>query len=186
VIAWNLFFAANTALLFAPGKWIDGLPRAAPAPPARWPWLPLVAAVVLGAVLPAAGMLSWWDVWPSWALYAAGRERADATLAAQHVDNLPDSLQQLIGTGNDNEQRIVVPLDTWCLQQTGAPLYPGTRVPAALAFWLADRQGYSTELRVVVQSTANRRTGERTTQTLSSISELRRQLATYRLNTTAR
>ena len=189
VVVWNISFAAMTWVLFAPRAWqpISTAHDESPATgTAQGPILPVLVATILGIVLPVMGWFSWWDPWPSWALYAPMRERADVYVARGAVERLPSSLHDHVQGSPTNDDWLRVDLGSWCLSETGAPLYPGTRVAPALALALSNRPTIGDAVRVSVQDQAGRWRGDRNSTQQLSVDELRRYLRTKWLGTQAR
>ncbi len=187
VVLWNLLFAALTILLFAPQGWLVVVAdEELTFVNDRRPLLPLVVAGLIGVVAPALGLIGLWDPCPSWALYAPVRERAEVLVAKNAYDELPGSLRDASPGRTEQVGLVDLDLDRWCLQQTGAPLYPGQRVTIALANHLVEQTGMTNEMRVVVRSAASRWTGERKSRTISSAGDLRKLAARSWLNTRPR
>ena len=164
VLLWNVGFAWQTALLF--GK--DLPPRAeGPERPAITAWL----AVAIGVVAPALTALGLWDQWPGWAVYAPGGERARLFVHQAAVERLPESLRTHIERAGDPGPWRRLALDAWCLESTGAPIYPQNRIAAGLAAGLAKRYPLTDRLRLELDTQAGRLTRHRETETLSSVAE---------------
>lgn len=159
VLLWNVGFAWQTVVLFGtpPGaagaarnESFDGVSRVFERA--------ATAVVCFALVAPLASPLGGWDRWPSWGLYAPGGERAAVHVHRSVVDRLPDAIP--IGAEADGPWRRVR-LDQWVLRTTGAPLYPQNRVRLALAAALAERFPLSDRVMAIVESRADRFTGER-------------------------
>lgn len=162
VLLWNVGFAWQTALLF--GNDLPSPVEARQRPPIG-AWL----AVAIGAVVPALTPLGLWDQWPGWAVYAPGGERARLFVHQAAVERLPDSLQRHVKRADDPGPWRRIALDAWCLESTGAPIYPQNRIVAGLAAGLAKRYPLTERLRLELDTKAGRLTRHRDTETLSSV-----------------
>ncbi len=187
VVLWNLLFAMLTLLLFAPSAWLLRLPVVSAAiEEKRGPVLPLLAAAAIGIVAPSLGLVDRWDPWPSWALYAPRREQVAFSIPHDKISLLPKSLQRVSTHSHLVNRREPIDIEVWCLAETGAPLYPGIRVPLALAKWLNDENGWMTQLHCVVRGSADVFTGQRSMQRVWTSSEFRERLSKSWLNTRVR
>lgn len=71
------------------------------------PGVPYLTIFVLAPVmlLPALERFTFWDHWPSWALYAPHSSRVDVQVAATAIDRLPPDLQRLIESRRATQRR---------------------------------------------------------------------------------
>jgi hypothetical protein len=178
VLIWNVWLAVQTPLLFWPVHAPTTSDRA-PAATASCGNRMATAIVLAAIVLPFSTRWGWWDTWPSWGLYAPGAERATLWVHKLVIARLPPALEQHV-RGNDNWRQLLI--DRWVLSELEAPLYPQNRVRLALAQAVAKRHQLGDLVRVELQSSADRWTGERDSRLLANEREIAGQLETYWLN----
>ncbi|MEX2113147.1 MAG: hypothetical protein WD845_08175 [Pirellulales bacterium] len=189
VLLWNVYFIVQDVLLFAPDSWLRRLGRWPPQPvdePARLPWRVrgLVAAVVL---LPLLAPIGWFDMWPSWGLYAASSERVVLLVHRSQLDALPDSLAPFVETPQESDDPwLRVRLDRWALAALGAPIYPQCRFQLGAAQALIERYVPGHRVRVVRLGLADRWTGARAHDVLTSLAQLQAAGDEYIWNTLPR
>jgi hypothetical protein len=178
VFWWNLQFAGQACLLFG---WPQIQLRLATSRAVseaveprgnsslsvvsrRQRWSQRCATVVtfLAIVLPTLERMGYWDHWTSWALYAPHSSRVEVWIASSAVDELPASLQQLLGPEQEREAVWVrMPLERWSLAQTGSPIYPQARFQLGVALALTHYLQSEFELKAVVRGVSARWDGKR-------------------------
>lgn len=167
VLLWNLGFAVQTAAIY-------GAERGEPAEASHRP-LRGAAAIGLATLVllsPIAYQFGYGDAWRNWALYAPRGERATVFVTPSALRSLPTTLREHADPEVDGVHRLQ--LDAWVLRETRAPLYPQPRVTAAIAAALEQRYALGDEISVVIDSRADRWTGERSTQTFAGREDLER------------
>lgn len=188
VLVWNGFFIVQDLVLFGPERWFTWIGRSAPSTevPARAPWRvrAFVAAVVL---LPLLVSTTWFDMWPSWGLYASGSERVVLLVHRSELAKLPETLKPFVEESTDDEGPWSrVRLDRWCLATQGAPIYPQNRFQLGVAQAAIDRYVASHRARVVRFGLADRLTGERSHEVFTSMAQLQAAGGEYFWNTSPR
>ena len=168
VLVWNVGFATQTAALF--------LMAAAPPEP-REPTgadrardrvaLGLVGASLLTPIAYAAG---YGDAWLNWALYAPRGAQASVFVDRTAFASLPPTLQT--HTEDAGPALLRLRPDDWTLAETGAPLYLAPRVTAALALAMLERYSLEGRMTRVLESQAERFTGERSRLELTTRAEI--------------
>ena len=161
VLVWNVYFIVQDLLLFWPARGpaaTGGVPDAL-ASKVPWPACALVGAAI---VLPFLEPVGWFDMWPSWGLYAPSAERVALEVHRREVDRWPEELRGYLEASADpREPWMRVRLDRWSLDVLGAPIYPQNRVQLGLAAGVAARFGFGHRVRVVRFDQAARFTGKR-------------------------
>ena len=188
VLIWNGYFILQNWLLFGrhlhSGREVDVL---APRPAAacaklsscsRWTEA-LVVAVVL---LPLLESLDRIDHWPAWAVYAAHPERVRIYVHNDHVARLPDSLRKHVESPKPFDPWRRVRADSWSLDVLQVPIYPQGRFRLGVAIGIARACDADMEIRIVMDSRANRWTGERTSRVLNGTRELLGETSRFWLN----
>ncbi|MEM7561200.1 MAG: hypothetical protein AAF394_18910, partial [Planctomycetota bacterium] len=190
VMLWNVHFVGLAWLLFvrkaAPlAESVRDVPTMSEAPPlsvtpqvaeekTQEAWLPkvLLAPVLF---LPLLERVSWWDHWPSWALYAPHSSRVVVEVAASAKERLPQELQDLMQEEDQLTQIwIRVPIDKWSLEQLGVPIYPQARFQAGIALHLSKRVDSPFEVRATVLGPAARLDGKRSRREYKGTKEIER------------
>ena len=113
VFWWNLQFAGQACLLFVwpqiqvrlatsrtgsgTGEPSSNSSLALVSQPQRWGARCATVVTLLAIVLPTLERMGYWDHWTSWALYAPHSSRVEVWVANSAIDELPASLQQLLG-----------------------------------------------------------------------------------------
>lgn len=190
VVLWNVHFVGLAWLLFVRPPVLEpqakrGVPTMSEAPVSAASvqeasgttteaWLPkLLLAPVL--FLPLLERVSWWDHWPSWALYAPHSSRVVVEVAASAKERLPQELQNLMQEEDQLTQIwIRVPIDKWSLEQLGVPIYPQARFQAGIALNLAKRVDSPFEVRATVLGPAARLDGKRSRREYKGTKEIER------------
>lgn len=175
VLLWNLYFIVQDLLLFWPIR-----PRAATATndlsvEARPPRAPLaVRGMLLAAIaLPMLEPTGWFDMWPSWGLYASSAERVQLLIHRSDEAKLPTELSAYIDPLSDaDEPWLAVRIDRWSLDALGAPLYPQNRFQLGVAEAVIGRYDLGHRARVVRWSLAQRLTGGRQYEVLAGLPQV--------------
>ncbi len=174
VLVWNAYFIVQDWLLFAPLRLLPTLGRlsAEPsdeAPRAPWRVQALVAAVV---VLPLLSPTGWFDMWPSWGLYASNSQRVVLLVHRSQLAALPDAMAPFVETPpNAADPWLRVRLDRWALEALGAPIYPQCRYQLGAARAIIERFIPAHRARVVRFELADRLTGQRAHDVLTGLSQ---------------
>jgi hypothetical protein len=160
VLVWNVYFIVQDVLLFwrprevVPAPARDGRPPRAP--------LPIAAMVAAAVVLPLLAPWAWYDLWPSWGLYASSAERVRLEVHRQAKGELPEELQAFLEEPADpSEPWLALRIDRWALETLQAPLYPQNRVQLGVAGAVVERYGLGHRARIVRFELADRFSGER-------------------------
>jgi len=191
VLIWNLFFVAqNIALFWEPVRGSDPPTDGfiASHTPLRWHQLRdgLTAAVIYAAtLLPFLEPFGYFDHWPAWALYASHPERVTVTVRCLKRDDLPENVRRFTEPESAGAW-CRVDLDRWSLETLNVPVYPQGRYRLAVAAAVAARAGLGEAVAVVVESPANRITGNRQSREIRGTETLQRELDNYWLNTRPR
>jgi hypothetical protein len=163
VLVWNAYFIVQDVLLFGVSSVSRSSPSAdnlSPTELSRPRFLTaLVGAVVL---LPFLAPTAWFDMWPSWGLYASCAERVQLLVHRREAEQLPGELQPFIEAMPDGEDAwLVVRLDRWSLESLAAPIYPQNRYQLGVAEAVIARYGLLHRARVFRFDLADRFSGER-------------------------
>ena len=175
VLLWNGYFIVQDVLLFGPARKpatvADGEARARPG----WLTAPggLIAIFAAAVVLPLLEPTGWFDLWPSWGLYAPSSERLTLWVHRLAAGELPAELAPFLDESQaDDPAWLAVRLDRWTLETMGAPIYPQNRYQLALAESIVGRAGLDHRARVVMFSMAGRFSGHRGAETLSGAAQI--------------
>ena len=178
VLIWNAFFIWQNVILF----W--KIPSRESEPHAERARSPMegfaVAAVFVGVALPVLEPLGYFDHWPAWGLYASRPERVTVFVHGTQRGRLPKSVQQFTEQREGGWCRVDV--DGWSLRTLDAPVYPQGRFRLAVALALAERHQLGEGIRVIWESPAHRRTGQRETRDLQGARALRTETSRFRIN----
>ncbi|MFO0975078.1 MAG: hypothetical protein U0996_01705 [Planctomycetaceae bacterium] len=79
-----------------------------------------------------SGLLSISDNWPSWQLYSSRPETWELWLDSSTAEQLPVPLKKYVASGTLTGDWVVLKLDRWALDATGAPIYPEDRFLCAV------------------------------------------------------
>ncbi len=160
VLIWNAYFIVQDLLLFAaPRK----LPQTSTEQTTalRAPW-PAVALVLAAVVLPVLEPTAWFDMWPSWGLYASNAERVVLQVHRRAGDGLPEALTPFVEQPDDPaDPWLTVRLDRWALASLSAPIYPQNRSQLGVAAAVIERVHLANRARVIRLGLANRFSGAR-------------------------
>ncbi len=81
-----------------------------------------------------SGLLGIADNWPSWQLYSSRPETWELWLDSSTAEQLPSHLKKYVASGTMIGDWVVLKLDRWALDATGAPIYPEDRFLCAVIF----------------------------------------------------
>jgi hypothetical protein len=174
VLLWNVYFIAQNVILFGwagepPSHELATGGRAAAAPQqvrvgaARWAIRGLAVFVLLFPLTEPLGIC---DVWPAWAVYATGPERARLFVAATDRGKLPEAARPYLQRPRFEDDLCLLRIDRWSLDTSGAPLYPQNRFRLGVALAIDDKAALGDGLVVELDGPADRFTGQRTTRKL--------------------
>ncbi|MDG2129375.1 MAG: hypothetical protein P8K08_15355 [Fuerstiella sp.] len=119
VLIWNVLFIVAIPLLFTGPRLPDSNTSLASGQ------LRLTAAVIV--LIPLSGLFGIADNWPSWQLYSPRPDVVRLYVDEASVADLPQHVQQFVGTPAPLGTMCPVRLDRWSLATTGAPIYPEAR-----------------------------------------------------------
>jgi hypothetical protein len=184
VLIWNLYFIVQDILLFSSNRlWSDALPAEIQvASPGTSAWF---AGTAIGAavMLPFLATSTWFDIWPSWGLYASCAERVHLIVHRATLEQLPEELHRFVESPVDaDDPWLRVRVDRWALEVLGAPIYPQNRSQLGVAEALIVRYGLMHRARVVRMSLADRFTGEREYQIFTGPAEIAAHRSDYFFN----
>ncbi|MGD9720483.1 MAG: hypothetical protein AB7O59_22015 [Pirellulales bacterium] len=193
VLLWNVSFMAQDILLFSSVRWL-GSPLApapaetsavdGPAPRAPRALQGLVWAVVC---LPLLQPSTWYDSWPSWALYAPHCERVALFVHRRALDDLNPALKPYLEQPADAlDPWLALRLDRWCLEALAAPIYPQCRTQLGVAEAAVTRDVLASRVRIVRFELADRLTGARQHDVLTGLPQFQSAAGEYFFNARAR
>jgi hypothetical protein len=182
VLIWNAYFIVQDVLLFAPWTRVAASQRGQP----RVPWA--VRIVMLGVVaLPLLSPTAWFDMWPSWGLYAASAERVTLHVHRRELDPMPAELRPFVDEPADpDDPWLRVRIDRWALEALAAPIYPQSRHQLGVAEAVIMRYAPGQRARVARFDLADRFTGKRTHAVFASLPQLLAAGDEYYFNTRPR
>jgi hypothetical protein len=199
VLIWNAYFIVQDVLLFAGSRLaVDGkLPEGASGASERLAADGsaarrrgnLVAAVLAWAavLLPFLAPTAWFDLWPSWGLYAPSAERVMLLVHRRERDFMPDEWRAFVEESADPaDPWLRVRLDRMALDRLGAPLYPQNRCQLGVAEAMIARYAPGQRFRVLRFELAERFTSKRQSDVLESLPQLTAAGGEYFLNTRPR
>ena len=195
VLIWNVYFIVQNIVLFRPFAKVSDLQDVEPANTTAPDWRAccgygFVAAVVLLPFLEPYGL---YDHWPAWAVYASRPERTRVYIAGNRVGKLSRELQAFVREEHSHAEAMArwlagkspwreVRIDRWSLEAVGAPVYPQDRFQVGVALAVAEKYQLREDIRVEIDSPANRWTDERSTETYEGTKAIRKLAQQYRLN----
>ena len=185
VLVWSLAFIAQDVLLFwfVPSRKTAEEPTPATTP-AAWPASAMIGAAI---VLPFLEPTSWWDMWPSWGLYAASAQRVTLEVHRLQQEQLSGPIGDWLEVPeNPSDPWLTVRLDRWALDVLGAPIYPQSRVQLGVARGVAERFGLGNRVRVIRFDQAARFTGTRRYAVFHGLAQCEAAGDEYWLNTRPR
>lgn len=168
VLMWNTVLALQSVLLFLPRAAVDpsaqtsesaengGKPAAT-----KWPGYLARGVVLLALLAPLSERFGYWDHWASWALYAPHSSRALIQVHETSAGELPESLRQVLSESEFGDRWLTFNLGQLSLEKRWVPVYPQARYQLQWAAKLAERYSLEDGIRVIVKSTADRRSGKR-------------------------
>jgi hypothetical protein len=171
VLIWNLFFIVQNLVLFAAAgdRCANNADRAG-GRPAR---LSLARGAVLAAVvLPLLEPSGWFDIWPSWGLYAPRAERVSLLIARRAARRLPESVRNYLAESDGGGQWVELRIDRWSLSALDAPIYPQNRFQLGVAAAVGRRFGLDRQIRAVRLELADRLSGERRQEILTHSAQI--------------
>lgn len=169
VLLWNCYFIAQNIVLFGvAGEGRQPVEIARPRSTAGLPSRVAVRGLVVFVTLfPLTEPFGICDVWPAWAVYAAGPERLRVYIKAGDIGRLPAAVRPCVEPPRFLDGRCLVRIDRWSLDATQAPLYPQNRFRLGVALALAKAAGLEESIHVEIDGPANRWTGQRSSHTLT-------------------
>jgi hypothetical protein len=175
VLVWNLYFIVQDVLLFGTPAFLKMVQPAGdkqPSPAGKVSWL--AQAITAAAIcLPLLGSTTWFDIWPSWGLYASCAERVTLLIHRRGMEQLPDALQTFAETPEDpDDPWLTLRLDRWSLDALGAPIYPQNRFQLGVVEAVIVRYQLGHRARVVRFDLAERWTGIRSHQVLAGLPQV--------------
>ena len=185
VLLWNAYFIAQDLVLFA------GARRAQAGDVAEVPGSGdrlrppsfITALMAAGMVLPFLQPWAWFDLWPSWGLYAACSERVALQVHRQQRENLPEELYPfLTEPAEADDPWLTLRLDRWSLAALGAPIYPQNRMQLGVAQSVISQSDLGNRARIVRFSLADRWSGERRHDILTGPAQCEAAAGEYWLN----
>ena len=186
VLIWNVYFAAQAYVLFlGPTRPERGFPSEPVDRPTHQASLGRNFAVTLTAIvigLPLLEPFGLCDHWLAWELYATHPSRAVFFVSTNAREKLPADLKPFVREPPFGESWSRVEIDRWSLEAVSAPLYPQDRFQLAVAVAVTLTLGLERDARVLLQSPANRWTGERATHELIGLAAMQRAAADFRCN----
>lgn len=169
VLLWNVYFIAQNLLLF---RAVAPVEIREDEMPHDEPIAATALYVVVGALVwPVVETWNYCDHWPAWSVYAPRVERTSCFIHRTEQERLPESLRAFLEPATDDDNWLLVRLDNWSLATLQTPVYPQNRFQLAAASAVIRQYGI-TRFRVILYSTADRWTGDRTDVTLASLNEL--------------
>jgi hypothetical protein len=174
VLVWNLFFIVQDMLLFWRSTLLRPLVRAEGGAriwknTAPWPVRTVIFAAVL---LPFLAPTTWFDLWPSWGLYASSAERVQLVVHRRELELLPAALRLWAEIAQDpDDPWLTVRLDRWSLSVLDAPIYPQNRYQLGVARAVIVRYRL-VHARVFRFGLADRLTGARQLDLLTSLAKI--------------
>ena len=192
VLVWNVYFIWQDLVLFGGRRPTSSIVADGPAPvPQSTSTLGVLGfaqAVILAAVLlPFLAPTTWFDLWPSWGLYAASAERVSLLIHRRELEQLPGDLQAFaVPTDDADDPWIPLRLDRWALAALDAPIYPQSRYQLGVAEAVIVRYQLGNRARVVRFALANRWTGARQHEILAGMPQVLAAGEDYFFNTRPR
>ena len=139
--------------------------------------------VVVAAALPMFRTFGWFDVWPSWGVYAANTARVQILVDPTTIDG-DAVITRFLTARQVQDGREYLRLDRWSIESCDAPVYPEDRFQIAVCLALYDAH-LGIEIETIWESPANRWNGKRTTRRFKSKAELERFAERFYMNALA-
>ena len=160
VLIWNAMFLCLVPMLWAPMLFAarQGVStrekRSATKPnPAShrviWRYRMMLVLVIL---FPASGLFGIADNWLSWQLYSPRPEVIGLFIRPRCAADLPKSLQKFVSEPNPIDDFCIVRLDRWCLNETGAPIYPEGRFQIGIIRRITSKIKDTSLIRITIDS----------------------------------
>lgn len=186
VLVWNMFFIVQDWILFRARasdrpESIENTATNQALTSTRFKQGLATLVVVLAMVWPVLETFGRCDHWTSWAVYAANPEVVSVYIHQDEQVNLPSEMARYLVMPSVVDEWRQVRIDRWSLDAVMVPLYPQDRFQVGVALGMADRFRLS-QLKVVIESPANRWTGQRTTESYEGLPAIEKLASTYRLN----
>jgi hypothetical protein len=191
VVLWNLQFAIQAILLFVLPtlefrRLSAGNRTEASTQPRRMLDNALIILLVATMAMPVLERLGYWDHWPSWALYAPHSSRVAVSVAPHAVEHLPKELRSILAELSTDDSELQIPLGQWSLNSLGVPVYPQSRFQLGVARYLASRLESQYAISGQLLSSADRFTGDRQSQILRGVDQLKKASDRFWLNSQPR
>ncbi len=188
VLIWNAYFIAQNLLLFREVHSSESEPTSS----ASWRIVTAYGFVGLVVLLPFLEPFGLYDHWPAWAVYASRPERTRVYIAENRIPDLPalapeffteeeppaDAVERFLA-GKLPWRRLRI--DRWSLEALSVPIYPQDRFQVGVALALGERCELEEDIRVEIDSPANRWTGQRSMRVLEGTNAIREAAREYRL-----
>jgi hypothetical protein len=184
VLIWNVYFIAQNVLLFRP--------TSAPEPPAQVGGLAqyrsaaATIVVALATIMPLLESTGWWDHWPSWAVYSSRPATVTMLVREARLDDLPPTLRTCVGSPEPLTDWHPVSIDAWSFDLLQCAVYPQERYRLAVIGAVAEEAGLGDDVRVRVESSPERWTGDRTKVEYVGLAAIRSRCGAFWLNTRPR
>jgi hypothetical protein len=189
VLIWNGFFILQNLILFQNVVLEKPDESSRSAQRTKLLGYALTALVVFLPFLEPFGL---YDHWPAWAVYASRPERTRVYISEDRIAEMPLELRGVVSDepGPEAAERFLagkpawrrVRIDRWSLDVLHAPIYPQDRFQVGVALWLAEEYGLGEDIRVEIDSAADRFTGERTIRIIEGTEALREAAGEYDFN----
>jgi hypothetical protein len=185
VLVWNAVFIIQNLVLFrSPPTTSDHTAWALRDPAIR----DRIAQGITGTAvaLPFLEPFGFWDHWPSWAVYSSRPALVTMLVEESAVADLPLSLQPYVGGPQPLSTWHPVSLDQWSLRQLHCPVYPQERFRVAAILAIAEHAHLGGRVKLHIQSSPDRFTGQRKSLHLQGTDSLRQHSRRFKVNTLAR
>lgn len=159
VLLWNLFFIMQNYILFW-RRGFDAPPETENKSPQRKFQLGY-ALITCFLTYPLLTNFGFVDHWPAWAVYSSRPNKVTILVDEDVIKKLPNELRTYLGQQAPLSKEVPFSLDAWSFQQRNCPVYPQQRYRLALAKCLLEKQIDSDQLRIKIEGTPDRWTGER-------------------------
>lgn len=185
VLIWNVYFIGQNLALFRSERALGAVP--APTSDVRRPISDRLATalVVLVIAAPLLEPWGWFDHWPAWAVYSSRPSIVTVWITDARVGDLPAEVRDHVGPREPLSEWRPLNVDSWSFSTLNCPVYPQERFRLAVAEFLSERAA-ADDVRVRVQSSPDRRSGERTMSELQGAAAIRRQCDAFWINTRSR
>lgn len=171
VLAWNAVLAGQAYWLFIHREGEQPAATEQAEEPIRLRSIRLMIAAVLmllALTLPLTERRGrtdpthWhWDHWLSWSLYSPHNSRVQVEIYRSVASELPPPIRATLVENRHDAAWYVLDLGKLSLEARGVPVLPQARYQLKLAIAIAKRQGWTHQVRAILRSTSDRRSGER-------------------------